>query len=1547
MPSEILDHFHPLISSWFIERLGEPTDVQLRAWAEVMQQRHVLVTAPTGSGKTLAAFLWAINQLVTGAWPRGETRVLYISPLKALNNDVRRNLIAPLEELHDYFARAGAAFPVINVQTRSGDTPGNERRRMLRHPPEILITTPESLNILLTSRGSRSTLTGVATVILDEIHAVAGSKRGTHLITAVERLVLLSGEFQRIALSATVRPLETVADFIGGLKLTGREYRRRPVSMVRGERAKRFNLLVTAPQDAERGPTEDVWPALVRQFNDIIARHRSTLFFANSRRTTEKVTRLINEESGEELAYSHHGSLSREIRLAVEERLKRGELKAIVATNSLELGIDIGKLDSVVLIQTPRSISSAIQRIGRSGHGVGEVSSGLLFPTNGMDFVTAAVIARAIADGDIEELHPVEAPLDLLAQIILSMALPENWHLDDLYDFLKTSYPYRNLSRQQFDLVVGMLEGKYADSHVPELRPRATIDRLAETISTRPGLSMVIFMEGGTIPERGYFELRLKETSAKIGELDEEFVWERKIGDTFSLGAQVWQITEITHSTVQVVPARKTQQIIPFWRAEELDRDFYYSEKIASFLESCNTTVEKDGLVRDMMERHFMDLGAAQALEAYLKRQKESTGAELPHRHHLLVEQYHDPLGGNEAQQIILHTLWGNSINRPFTFALCAAWEKRYGYQLQAFYNNDGIALLFPHELDDLRQILFLVAPENIESLLRASLEGTGYFGARFRENAGRALLLSRTNFKRRMPLWLNRLRSRKLLASVLRYRDFPVLLETWRSSLQDDFDLANMKRLIEEIQDGDIKVTQIRTTVASPFAQGLIWLQTNKYVYEDDSPDAKRTSALGQDLLKEVVFSPHLRPRIPADLIRLFEAKQQRTAPGYAPDSGRELIDWVKERLLIPHEEWLRLLDAMERDHGINRSELVAQVSERVVLLDNTDRYFSPIPLPTSPLKGEEPSRPLPLNEDEPKLSLPLEEEEPKRPLPFKGRDRVGMGNGGATTLIGAIEMLPEIARGLSRQWRDITVIPLVDDAGLREELDRSVQKITARKNGASSDNGIDEEDSAAVRFLGKWLSYYGPVQVSWLQETLALPDAELRDSVHALEETGLVLLDRFTEESRLPEICDTANLESLLRMLRRSRKPSFEALDLAYLPLFLAAFQGVVRSGGTADDLRERLEQLLGLPLSAGVWEEEVLPARLQPYFSAWLDSLMQTSDLLWFGCGQRKLSFAFPEDLDMFLERDESAEDSDAALLTRLIPDPNGHYSLPAICSVSGLPAARVTTELWRLAWRGKLSNDSFVSVRKGILNKFVRHEEEHRRDLRRIPASRWSRPLYSSGNWYLLPREPGSPDVLEREERNKDRVRVLLERYGILFKELLLRELPPLQWGRLFRTLRIMEMSGEILSGNFFSGIPGLQFISQEAYRLLDQGLPHDVIYWVNAADPASLCGSGLEGVREQLPARLPSTHLVYSGLRLVLISRRYGRELDIKVQPDDPQLHEYLAFFRVLLTREFNPRKRISVERINGVAAAASEYCKGLREFGFQESYDGLELWRRY
>ena len=619
--------FDPVIRKWFTERLGEPTDVQAKAWPEIAKARHALVTAPTGSGKTLTAFLWAIHQLVTGAWHTGQTRVLYVSPLKALNNDIRLNLITPLEELAAYFREADRAFPQIGVLTRSGDTPAEERRQMIKHPPEILITTPESLNIILSSRSGSRLLTGIATVILDEIHAVVGTKRGTHLITAVERIVRLTGEFQRLALSATVKPVEKVAEFVGGYVQRGdarsAHYERREVRIIRSADEKQYAIDVRFPIDAREKLVDDSWwPALIESFKEIIRAHRSTLLFANARRMAEKVTRFINEGEPQELAYAHHGSLSREIRLAVEQRLKKGELKAIVATSSLELGIDIGELDRVILIQTPPAISSAIQRIGRSGHRVGSTSRGLLYPTHGRDFLNAAIIAKSVVEQDIEPINPIDAPLDVLAQVIISMVGLERWDIDELFASIKTSYPYRNLSRRQFDLVLSMLAGRYAETRLRELKPRVSLDKVDNTVHGKEGVQRLIYLSGGTIPDRGYYDLRIEESRAKIGELDEEFVWERKVGETFALGPHVWQIRRITDNDVEVLPTDGQPGIIPFWRAEDMSRDFYFSEKILLFLERINDRVDDPSLRDELLRDYFLDDPAADELTGYLQRQR-------------------------------------------------------------------------------------------------------------------------------------------------------------------------------------------------------------------------------------------------------------------------------------------------------------------------------------------------------------------------------------------------------------------------------------------------------------------------------------------------------------------------------------------------------------------------------------------------------------------------------------------------------------------------------------------------------------------------------------------------------------------------------------------------------------------------------------------------------------------------------------------------------------------------------------------------------------
>ncbi len=618
-----LSYFHPLVASWFAESIGMPTDLQTAAWPQIAAGEHVLITAPTGSGKTMAAFLWAINELIVGKWPPGRLRVLYVSPLKALNNDIRRNLTRPLSEIKAVFSRSGEHFPSLGIAIRSGDTPQSERRKMLREPPEILITTPESLNLLLSSHGGRSMLTNIRTVVLDEIHAVMDSKRGVHLITGVDRLVPLSGEFQRIALSATVRPLETVAQFVGGYRMVGDlrspGYSARPVRIVSSSQKKDYRLTVRFPEAAAGWDDRDsFWQPFVDEIKEIVARNRSTLVFANSRRLCEKLTHLLNEGEQAPVAYAHHGSLSREIRTEVEKKLKAGELRAIVATNSLELGIDIGALDEVILLQAPPSFSSAIQRIGRAGHRVGEVSRGTLCPIDARDILHTAVLSGGVLRQDIEAVHPILSPLDVLAQIIVSMTGVEAWNLDDLYVRLKTSYPYQTLSRRQFDLVMEMLAGRYAGSRLRELKPRIAIDKLDNTVTARKGALQAVYFSGGTIPDRGYFHLRHNESGARIGDLDEEFVWEASIGQVFTLSTQNWKIERITHNDVFVTPARPGAAAPPFWKAEENLRDSHFSERIADFLEAAEGLLEDSEVKAFFQKTPILNTGAVERLAGLL-----------------------------------------------------------------------------------------------------------------------------------------------------------------------------------------------------------------------------------------------------------------------------------------------------------------------------------------------------------------------------------------------------------------------------------------------------------------------------------------------------------------------------------------------------------------------------------------------------------------------------------------------------------------------------------------------------------------------------------------------------------------------------------------------------------------------------------------------------------------------------------------------------------------------------------------------------------------
>lgn len=1492
--------FHPLIAQWFEQEFQKPTDIQEKAWPVIAKGDHVLITAPTGSGKTLTAFLWALNNLIAGRWPVGEVHVLYISPLRALNVDVQRNLMTPLTGIEKVFLNNGTVFPQIRVLTRSGDTPQSARRRMLTHPPEILITTPESLNLMISSPRARGLFTSIKTVIMDEIHSIAQAKRGTHMITAVDRLIRLSGEFQRIALSATVKPLNVIADYVAGYRMEEKgntvKYVKRQVKILESEKVKPVSIHVEFPHNARASIVDGTWwPVLINAFKQRIAQNRSTLLFTNTRKLSEKVTNLINEEENELIAYAHHGSLSKEIRTLVEQKLKKGELKAIVSTSSLELGIDIGNLDEVICIESPPAVSSGLQRIGRAGHRVDDVIRGIIFPTHGRDFLLSAVMARCIAEKDIEEVAPVISPLDVLAQVIISMTCMEEWDNDALYSFLRTSYPYHTLTRRQFDITVTMLAGKYSESRIRELKPRIIYDRIENTLKGRKGSLSLLYLSGGTIPDRGYFDLKVSGSDIRIGNLDEEFVWERRVGHIFSLGTQAWKIVSIDHQKVEVIPWDNKTNAIPFWKADKRYADFHFMEKVGLFLEKWDHDLENPGLFDILKKDYYMKQPAAEELVSFLKLQKDVSGADLPHRHHILIEHVDEGTGNAEVNRIIIHTLWGGKLNYPYSLAVSSAWQDRYNYPLEVFSDDFSIMILLPHEFDS-RTLLDLVQPDSIETHLRKKLETTGFFGALFRENAGRALLLPKMTFGKRLPLWLTRLRAKRLYDAVLRYTDFPILLETWRSCVVDEFNLTQLKKLVTELQDGEILITDVHTEQASPFASGLVWRQMDKHMYEDDAPSSGRTSLLADDILKEVIANRRLRPRIKKHIIAGFEKKIQRREPGYAPGTTEELVEWIKERIILTGDEW---------------QELLASVKSS----------FDP---------GQKPDWDT-LNAKAIKIKLP----------------------GSPLFVIIAIENLPRLLTGLALCLDDITLWPLGQESDV-EKVNRIHLQSRIKK---FYEEYADKETNTLLfdDLFAEWCRFYGPVPFRFAEQVFGIEHEKMEQVCAHLAERGDIIIDEVTEGSLEIEICDAENYERLLRLARKKARPVFKPLPLSHLPLFLAAWQGITSPGTGMETFKKVLEQNFGYPGQPPLWENEFLPLRVKDYSPSFLDTLLAQTNLLWFGCKKGYLGFSLLEDYDLFYECKETNQENESDMFfpssSGISPGEasGGKFSFWEILDHTRMTTGKLTEALWKAVWRGEISNESYDVIRKGIRVKF-RPESTGMdytrntgiRRARRVGYNRWKTSRPSQGAWFRLPVFPYMDDRLIYEEIKKERVRQLFLRYGILFRNMLSSELSPLKWKELFKTLYLMELSGEILSGYFFEGVRGAQFISKDAYRRLCQGFDENKIFWINSTDPVYPYDA-LKTHDRDLPYRHPSTHIVFHGSNPVLISRKKGKEIEFRVKPDDPDIQHYAGFFRFLINRKTNPLKSVRIEKINDLPVSKSPYCDSLVQAGFQKDYNRLIL----
>src|SRR5215218_11104299 len=853
---DALVQFSQPVRDWFERTFDAPTPAQEQGWPAIASGKHTLIQAPTGSGKTLAAFLWALDQ----ARPGQRTQVLYVSPLKALNYDVERNLRGPL---------AGIGSK-LSVAVRTGDTPAKERAAMLKHPPDILITTPESLFLMLTSR-ARETLRNVRFVIVDEVHAVAGSKRGAHLALSLERLERLTAEqFQRIGLSATQRPMEEIGRFVSG---------DRPMELVDAGRAKRLDLRVVVPLEDMREPGEgsSIWPSIYPALLELVQEHRSTILFVNNRRLAERLALRLNELAEREIARAHHGSLAREQRVEVEELLKKGEIPVLVATSSLELGIDMGAVDLVVQVESPKSVSRGLQRIGRAGHRLDEPSKGRIFPKFRADLLESAVVVRRMLDGAIEETHVPRNPLDVLAQQIVAICADEEISVEDLLELVHGAYPFRDLSRQQLENVLDMLAGRYPSEEFAELRPRIVWDRVRGLLRGREGARRLAVTNAGTIPDRGLFGVHLVDGGGRVGELDEEMVYEARAGQTFLLGASSWRIEEITRDRVLVSPAPGVPGAIPFWKGEGPGRPYELGEAIGKASRELASLPDEKALER-LTKDHSLDEQAARNLLTFLSDQQAATGA-VPSDRTVVFERFKDEIGD---WRVCILTPFGARVHAPWGMALGARLRESLGLEVQSLWSDDGIAVHLPdaHATPPTEEMI--IDPDEIEELVMAELGGSALFGSRFRENAGRALLIPRRRPGERTPLWQQRLKAQGLLQVARKYGSFPVILETYRECLQDVFDLPALKQLLHGLKTRQLDLVDVETASASPYSTSLLFDYVANYMYEDDTPRAERRAqvlSLDRDLLKELLGQEELRDLLDPGALEEVE-EQLRGAP-------------------------------------------------------------------------------------------------------------------------------------------------------------------------------------------------------------------------------------------------------------------------------------------------------------------------------------------------------------------------------------------------------------------------------------------------------------------------------------------------------------------------------------------------------------------------------------------------------------------------------------------------------------------------------------------
>jgi len=1473
MDAPAIERFSAATREWFASSYAAPTAAQEGAWSAIASGEHALVVAPTGSGKTLAAFLWALDRLSTtpAPEPTKRCRVLYISPLKALANDVERNLQRPLAGIAQVSAARGLPVPSVRVGVRSGDTPTAERRSFTRQPPDILITTPESLFLLLTS-AARSALAGIETVIVDEIHAVAGTKRGAHLALSLERLdALLERPAQRIGLSATVRPVAEVARFLAG---------GRPVRVVDPPLAKRWELSVVVPfpdlADLDRGTEtatsaspelrSSTWPRIEERIVDEIAAHTSTLVFVNSRRLAERLTARLNElwlertEDGTApellrgwgshatagrrapaevmaqsaisegappvLARAHHGSVSREEREQIETDLKAGRLAAVVATSSLELGIDMGAIDLVIQVEAPPSVAAGLQRVGRAGHQVGAVSKGVLFPKFRGDLVQTAVAVERMLAGEIEQLRVPANPLDVLAQQLVAMVALDSWQVDDIEALVRRAAPFAGLTRTVLEAVLDMLAGRYPAEEFAELRPRLVWDRAAGTLTGRRSAQRLAVISGGTIPDRGLYPVYLAGAEAggrRVGELDEEMVYESRVGDVIALGTTSWRIESISQQQVEVSPAPGQAARLPFWKGDALGRPAELGRAVGGFIREVSALGADEARAR--LAASGLDEWAIDNLLAYLDDQSAVTGA-LPHDRQLLIERFRDELGD---WRVVVHSPFGAQVHAPWALIAAARLRERYGVDVQAMHADDGLlfrlpagdlaeAPFDPHterwrqgrshgsgggqvgigaaDLAELTELIF-PEPEEVTSLVTAELGNSALFAARFRECAGRSLLLPRQRPGRRQALWQQRLRSSQLLQIASGYPEFPIVAEAVRECLHDVYDVPALIGLLGDVRARRVAVRSVETPAPSPFASSLLFGYVAQFLYENDSPLAeRRAAALAVD------------PGLLADLLGSTEANalSELLDPDVLTRTEAELQQFVPKRQARDADE---LSDLLRRLGPLSLDELAARCAEPSWVPDglaNLAAQARAFGLPDQRWAAAEDA----------------------------GRLRDGLG-------IRPPAGLP-----------DALLAPVADPLG----------DLVARYARSHAPFTVGE--------LAAWLG----LGVAVVREQLQRLVADGRLVAGELRPPGWVPVGASEGTGELGHCyCDPEVLRVLRRRSLAALREAIEPVSGPTYAAFLPGWQGLGQLRG-ADGVLRVIEQLAGLPVPASALESLILPARVVDYVPAMLDELTTAGEVRWQGAGTLG-------ETDGWVSLHPSA----AAEFTLAVPSPvesplarqlldalgsGGHFFADLVSRLD-VPRDQLRNAIWELVWAGWLSNDSLAPLR-ALLGSSTRSARQrtaprarHRPSLSTIAISRQLAPPEAAGRWSVLPAGPSDPT-----RRTLARAEAILDRYGVVSRAAVAAEDMPGGFGGLYRVLAAAEESGRVRRGYFIEGLGAAQFGTAGAIDALRAGGPSDRVLVLAAADPANAYGAALPWPAPVVPGHQPTRK---AGALVVLVGGR--------------------------------------------------------------------------